>query len=58
MDDLVLSVGVIHRLLARGAPPARLERGAAGGMPQRLAAAGAARTPVREQPQRTPELAP
>ena len=58
VDDLVLSVGVIHRLLARGAPPARLERGAAGGMPQRLAAACAARTPVREQPQRTPELAP
>ena len=39
MDDLVLGVGVVHGLLARGAPPARLERGAAHGVPQRLAAA-------------------
>ena len=56
VDDAVVG-GVVHDLLAVGAPPARLERGAADRMAQRLAVARGARAPVGEQPQRARELA-
>ncbi len=50
-------LGVVHDDLAGRAPPARLERAAAGVVPVGLGAAAGAGAPVGEQPQRAREFA-